>query len=59
MSEAKKYTYRNTSTNDLTIIGVGFCKAGDTIKVNEPIDNPNFELIGSQPKTGKPKDNKE
>lgn len=45
MNTEKQFTYRNTSSVDQTLIDVGVIKAGKTIDVDEPIFNPNFELV--------------
>lgn len=47
---AKKYKYKNISDQDQTVIGVGVVKAGETIEVDTPIENPNFVLV---PEKGK------
>lgn len=40
-----EFTYKNISDRDLTLIEVGQCKAGETIKSAVRIENPNFELV--------------
>lgn len=45
MSESKQFTYRNKTGVTQDLIGVGIVKAGETITVDEPVQNPNFELV--------------
>ena len=59
-----KLTYKNISNQDQSVIGVGLVKAGETIEVDEPLENPNFEQVnkagkkvGVDPVT-KPEENK-
>lgn len=44
------YRYKNTTDQDLTIVGVGVVEAGKVIETDDPIDNPNLELVGDKTK---------
>lgn len=39
------YTYRNTSTQTLTIAGVGVIEPGKTATVSQVVENPNLVLV--------------
>lgn len=57
MSKAKKpatYTYRNISDYKQSVPYVGEVEPGETVEVETPFDNPNFELIENG-KSGKEK----
>lgn len=45
MNTEKQLTYRNKSSVTQILIDVGVIEAGKTITVDEPIYNPNFELV--------------
>lgn len=38
-------TYRNTSDQDLAVVGVGVVKAGATVEIEGDFHNANFELV--------------
>lgn len=40
--------YKNITDYDLTVIGVGVVKAGETVEA-ELIESPNFELVDKAP----------
>lgn len=42
------YQYRNTSDRDRVLINIGVVKAGETVTVNHPINNRNFERVQVQ-----------
>lgn len=44
------YRYKNTTDQDLTIIGIGVVEAGKVIESDDPIDNPNLELVSGKAK---------
>lgn len=44
------YRYKNTTDQDLTIVGIGVVEAGKVIETDDPIDNPNLELVGDKTK---------
>lgn len=50
-------TVKNVSGQDLTIIGVGVVKAGETVAVPSDFHNANFEDVKAQ--ETKPEDTKE
>ena len=37
--------YKNISDLPQTVVGIGVVKPGETIKVDSPLENPNFEVI--------------
>lgn len=39
------FTYKNTSEYELVIVEHGMVAPGQTISSDEPIDNPNLELV--------------
>lgn len=39
-----KFIYKNISGNPQVLMGVGEVEADKTVEVDEPINNPNFEL---------------
>lgn len=43
-----KYRYKNTTDQELTIVGVGLVEAGKIIETNEPVENPNLELVSDK-----------
>lgn len=43
------YEYKNTTNQDVDLVGHGIVKAGAVIRTEEPINNPNLELV-SEPK---------
>lgn len=47
-------TYKNISDQDLFLPGIGIVKAGAEVKVQEPLNNANFELVESK-RAEKPK----
>lgn len=38
-------TYKNTTKQDIALIGIGVVKAGETIETDQVIENPNFKLV--------------
>lgn len=58
----KKYVYKNITDQEQILIGIGVVAPGATIELDNPIENPNFELItekgkrmiGIDPVTPKP-----
>lgn len=40
-----KHIFKNISDVEQNVIGVGVVKAGQTIEVDEPFENPNFEEV--------------
>lgn len=40
-----KFKYRNKSDQEQTVIGVGKVEPGKTIETDEPVHNPNLELV--------------
>ena len=51
-----KFTYKNVTSSDLTIIGVGVVKADGIITVDEELNNPNLKLVTTQAKEPAKKD---
>lgn len=45
MSTTGQYTYRNKTDRELTLMGVGVVEAGGEITTDEPVTNPNLELV--------------
>ncbi|WP_425005774.1 hypothetical protein [Mycolicibacterium sp. S3B2] len=44
------YRYKNTTDQDLTVIGVGVVGAGKTIESDEIIENPNLTPVTQKKK---------
>lgn len=44
------YRYKNTTDQDLTIVGVGVVEAGKIVETQELVDNPNLDLQGDKEK---------
>lgn len=44
------YEYKNTTNQDIDLVGHGIVKAGAVIRTQEPINNPNLELVSSKEK---------
>ncbi|MFN3004984.1 MULTISPECIES: hypothetical protein [Mycolicibacterium] len=44
------YRYKNTTDQDLTIVGVGVVEAGKVIESDTPVDNPNLEPVSDKTK---------
>lgn len=44
------YRYKNTTDQDLTIVGVGVVKAGKVIETDDEIENPNLEPVSDKSK---------
>lgn len=40
-----KFKYRNVTDQELTVIGVGKVEPGQTIETDEPVQNPNLQLV--------------
>ncbi|HSH31211.1 MAG TPA: hypothetical protein VK963_00925 [Candidatus Saccharimonadales bacterium] len=40
-----KYTYQNTSDQELMLVGFGVVAGGGTIETDDIIENPNFKLV--------------
>lgn len=38
-------TYKNTTKQDIALIGLGVVKAGGTIETDQVVENPNFQLV--------------
>jgi len=54
MSE-KTYKYKNISSQDQQLMGVGFVPAGETVETSAIIHNGNFALVDSPKEEAKPK----
>lgn len=39
------YRYKNTTDNDLILVGVGVVEAGKEVESTEPIENPSLEAV--------------
>lgn len=53
MSTSVKYRYRNISDQPQALIGFGLVQPGAIIEVDQPVNNPNFELVfGGDDKVG-------
>jgi len=44
------YRYKNTTDQDLIIVGVGVAEAGKVIETNDEIENPNLESVSDKAK---------
>jgi hypothetical protein len=45
IGEIMSYTYKNTSDREQVLIHIGVVKAGETVTVDDPINNPNFQRV--------------
>jgi len=45
------HQYKNKSTEEQVVIGHGIVKPGAIIQSRSPIENPNFELVSSNPES--------
>ena len=48
MADKKQYTYLNNTDQEQVVVGVGVVPAGESITVDEPFSNPNFEQVESK-----------
>lgn len=44
------YRYKNVTDQELIVVGVGVVGAGNTFECEEPVDNPNLELVTDKKK---------
>lgn len=42
------YEYKNTTNQDVDLVGHGIVKAGAVIRTQVPINNPNLKLVSSK-----------
>lgn len=45
------YCYKNVTDQELAVVGIGVVEAGKTFESQEPVDNPNLELVADKKKT--------